>query len=106
MAIIRKLNVNAYTTGFNTQMFNIRKKHSPRPYCQYSDTEAHRYYVSRGTELFLKYGCGTMSEMVCRARDYMCYVCLNHHYRIDQWQQETYLSLKVKWNSVWDLHNE
>ena len=84
----------------------LRKKHSRRPVCQYSQTEAHKYFVSRDTELYLIYGCGIPSEMVCRTRDYMCYVCLNHRNRINQWQQETYPRLDIKWNSVWDLHNE
>jgi hypothetical protein len=91
----------------NTQMnLGFRKKRSPRPVCQYSVTEAHKYFVSHGTELYLKYGCGTPSEMICWAKDAMCYVCLNHRYRIDEWQQETYPHLDIKWNSVWDLHNE
>ena len=84
----------------------FRKNRSRRPVCQYSETEAHRYFVSHGTELYLKYGCGTPSEMICRAGDTMCYACLNHRYRIGRWQQETYPHLDIKWNSVWDLYNE
>jgi hypothetical protein len=91
----------------------FRKKLFPRPLCQYSETEAHRYFVSRGIELDSKYGCGTKSEMNCRVRETMCYgvretmyyVCLNHRYRMVEWQQETNPNLDIKWNSVWDLHN-
>jgi hypothetical protein len=85
--------------GNNQVKLGFRKR-SRRPVCQYSETEAH------GTELYLKYGCGIPSEMIYWAKDSMCYVCLNHRYRIDRWQQETYPHLDIKWNSVWDLHNE
>jgi hypothetical protein len=100
----------------------FRKKLFPRPVCQYSETEAHRYFVSRGIELDSKYGCGTRSEMNCLVRETMYYgvretmyygvretmyyVCLNHRYRMVEWQQQTNPNLGIKWNSVWDLHNE
>jgi hypothetical protein len=83
-----------------------RKKLLPRPVCQYSETEAHRYFVSRGIELDSKYGCGTKSEMNCRVRETMYYVCLNHRHRMVEWQEETNPNLDIKWNSVWDLHCE
>ena len=80
----------------NDQMKPIfRKKLFPRPVCQYSETEAHRYFVSRGIELDSKYGCGTKSEMNCLVRetmDYgvreMYYVCLNHRYRMVEWSRK------------------
>ena len=53
--------------------FNFRKKRSRRPYCQYSETEAHQSFVSRGIELYLKYGCGTPSEMIYHRRNSMYY---------------------------------
>lgn len=73
----------------------FRKKLFPRPLCQYSETEAHRYFVSRGIELDSKYGCGTKSEMNCRVRETMYYgvretmyyVCLNHRYRMVEWSR-------------------
>ncbi len=83
-----------------------RKKLLPRPVCQYSETEAHRYFVSRGIELDSKYGCGTKSEMNCLVRETKYYVCLNHRHRMVEWQLETNPNLNIKWNSVWDLHTE
>ena len=92
--------------NFIYMKFNFRKKRSRRPYCQYSETEAHQSFVSRGIELYLKYGCGTPSEMIYHRRNTMYYLWLNHRHRIDQWHHETDPHVDIKWSSVWDLHTE
>jgi hypothetical protein len=74
--------------------------------CQYSETEAHKFFVSHGIELYMKYGCGTPSEMICHWRNYMYYLCMNHRRRMDQWHKENDPRVDIKWNSAWDLHNE
>jgi hypothetical protein len=81
-------------------------KPTPRPICQYSETEIHEYFVSKGTELYLSYGCSLKSEIVCMIKEKMCYLCMIHYKRLIQWQQETSPDLDLKCNSVFDLHQE
>lgn len=86
--------------------FFHRMKPPSRSICQYSETEIHKYFVSKGSELYLSYGCNTKSEMVCLLKEKMYYLCMIHYKRLIQWQQETSPDLDLKCNSVWDLHNE
>ncbi len=71
-------------------------KPTPRPICQYSETEIHKYFVSKGTELYLSYGCSLKSEIVCMIKEKMCYLCMIHYKRLIQWQQETSPDLDLK----------
>jgi hypothetical protein len=86
--------------------FFSRSKAPPRPVCQYSETEAHKYFVAKNTELYLRYGCSSKSEMMCVIKERMYYICMVHQKRLIQWYQETNPRLDLKCNSVWDLHRE
>ena len=78
----------------------------PSRICSYAETEAHRYFVSRNTELFLRYGCSLNGVFICFIGEKMCFLCDHHHLRVTQWHQETNPDTDLKCHSVWDLKSE
>jgi hypothetical protein len=71
--------------------------------CSYAETEAHRYFVSRNTELFLRYGCSLNGVFVCSIGEKMYPLCDHHHLRVIQWHQETNPNRDLKCQSIWDF---
>jgi hypothetical protein len=74
--------------------------------CSYAETEAHIYFVSRNTELFLRYGCSLNGVFVCFIEEIMYPLCDHHHSRVIQWHRETNPARDLKCHSVWDFKSE
>ena len=74
--------------------------------CSYAKTEAHSYFVSKNTELFLKYGCNLNGVFICFIEEKMYFLCDSHHLRVIQWHRETNPNRDLKCHSVWDLKSE
>ena len=70
--------------------------------CSYSKTVAHQYFVSRKTELYLKYGCSINGILECWIGEGMYPLCYHHHQRVVQWNKETNPDTDLKCHSVWD----
>jgi hypothetical protein len=89
------------------KFFSKKKKPTaPRPICQYAETEAHKYFVSKETELYLKYGCNLNGLVVCFIRENMFPLCYHHHHRVIQWHQETNPDTNMECRSIWDINWE
>src|SRR5215212_5442976 len=73
------------------------------PTCSYSETSAHKYFVSKETELYLKYGCSLNGLVVCFIGEDMFPLCDHHHQRVIQWHQETDPDTHIECRSVWDI---
>lgn len=73
------------------------------PTCRYSETEAHKYFVSKGTELYLKYGCNLNGLIVCFIGEKMFPLCYQHHQAVIQWHGEKEANRKMECRSVWDF---
>jgi hypothetical protein len=71
--------------------------------CSYSKTAAHQYFVSRKTELYLKYGCSINGILECWIGEGMYPLCYHHHQRVVQWNKETNPDTDLKCHSVWDI---
>jgi hypothetical protein len=65
--------------------------------------EAHKYFVSKGTELYLKYGCNLNGLVVCFIDEKMFPLCYQHHQAVIQWHEETEPNEKMECRSVWDF---
>ena len=74
--------------------------------CSYSKTAAHQYFVSRKTELYLKYGCNLDGLLVCWIGKAMYFLCYHHHQRVIQWNEETDPNTDLTCHSVWDINWE
>ena len=68
--------------------------------CSCSKTAAHQYFVSRKTELYLKYGCNINGILECRIGEGMYPLCYHHHQRVVQWNKETNPDTDLKCHSV------
>jgi len=88
------------------KFFSRKKPTAPRPICQYSEIEAHKYFVSKETELYLKYGCNLNGLVVCFIRENMFPLCYHHHQRVIQWHQETNPDTNMECRSIWDINWE
>jgi hypothetical protein len=88
------------------KFFSKKKPPAPRPLCQYSETEGHKYFVSKQTELYLKYGCNLNGLVVCFIGEKMFPLCYHHHQRVIQWHEETEPNRKMECRSVWDINWE
>ena len=77
---------------------------SPSCICSYSMTAAHQYFVSRKTELYLKYGCSINGILACRIGEDMYPLCYHHHQRVVQWNRETDPDTDLKCHSIWDIN--
>ena len=71
--------------------------------CSYSKTAAHQYFVSRKTELYLKYGCSIDGILVCWIGEGMYPLCYHHHQRVVQWNKEINPDTDLKCQSIWDI---
>jgi uncharacterized protein (TIGR02271 family) len=89
------------------ERLNVQKRESTReatiPACSYSETSAHKYFVSKETELYLKYGCSLNGLIVCFIGENMFPLCYHHHQRVIQWHQETDPDTRMECRSVWDI---
>jgi hypothetical protein len=74
--------------------------------CSYAETEAHKYFVAKNTELFLRYGCNLDGLVVCLIGEKMHPLCYHHHQSVKQWHQETNPDRDLKCHSVWDFNWE
>ena len=74
--------------------------------CSYAETDAHSYFVSKNTELFLKYGCHLNGVAICFIGQKRYFLCDHHHPRVIQWYQETNPKRDLKCYSVWDFKSE
>ena len=72
--------------------------------CSYSKTAAHQYFVSRKTELYLKYGCNLDGLLVCWIGKDMYFLCYHHHQGVIQWNEETNPNTDLRCHSVWDIN--
>lgn len=87
------------------KFFSKKKKLLARmPTCRYSETEAHKYFVSKGTELDLKYGCNLNGLVVCFIGEKMFPLCYQHHQAVIQWHGEKEANRKMECRSVWDFN--
>lgn len=68
--------------------------------------EAHKYFVSKGTELYLKYGCNLNGLVVCFIGGKMFPLCYQHRQAVIQWYKETEPNGKMECRSVWDFNWE
>jgi uncharacterized protein (TIGR02271 family) len=86
---------------------NVQKRESTReatiPACFYSETSAHKYFVSKETELYLKYRCSLNGLVVCFIGENMYPLCEHHHQRVIQWHQEIDPDTRMECRSVWDI---
>jgi|Tabmets5t2r1_1033131.scaffolds.fasta_scaffold236069_1 hypothetical protein len=71
--------------------------------CLYAETEAHKYFVSKNTEYYLKYGCNLDGLVLCFIGEDTYPLCYHHHQRVIQWHQETNTNVHLSCNSVWDI---
>jgi uncharacterized protein (TIGR02271 family) len=92
------------------ERLNVQKRESTQevtiPACSYSETSAHKYFVSKETELYLKYGCNLKGLVVCFIGENMFPLCYHHHQRVIQWHQETDPDTHMECRSVWDIKQE
>ena len=75
----------------------------PSRICSYAETEAHKYFVAKKRELYLKFGCNLNGLFVCLIGVSMHSLCYHHHQRVKQWHQETNPDRDLKCYSVWDF---
>ena len=64
------------------ERLNVQKRDTREatiPACSYSDTSAHKYFVSRENELYLKYGCNLNGLVVRLIGEDMFPLCERHH---------------------------
>ena len=87
-------------------VFRPQPRIHPSRICSYAETEAHRYFVSRNSELFLRYGCNLNGVVICFIEENMYFLCDHHHKRVIQWHHETNPDRDLKCHSVWDLKSE